>query len=101
MRCGKRCTSLRPADRDRDTAGPIPRLGVVGHIDDCETARGRDGHWRGCIVDPGGPGPRIWFQVIPDRKAAKYQLHLCTAVTGGRAVLIGTRRQRAGAEADD
>jgi Glyoxalase-like domain len=52
-----------------------------------------------CIVDPGGRGPRIWFQVIPDRKAAKYQLHLYTGVTGGRAVLIGTRRQRAGAEA--
>ena len=29
-----------------------------------------------CIVDPCGRGPRIWFQVIPDRKAAKYQLHL-------------------------
>ena len=29
---------LRPADRDRDPAGPIPCLGIVGHIDDCETA---------------------------------------------------------------
>ena len=25
----------------------------------------------GCIVDPGGRGPRIWFQVVPERKAAK------------------------------
>ena len=24
-----------------------------------------------CIVDPGGQGPRIWFQVVPERKAAK------------------------------
>jgi Glyoxalase-like domain len=24
-----------------------------------------------CIVDPGGRGPRIWFQVVPERKAAK------------------------------
>ena len=24
-----------------------------------------------CIVDPGGRGPRIWFQVVPDRNAAR------------------------------
>src|SRR5215467_12014656 len=30
---------LRPADRDRDPAGPIPCLGIVGHIDDRETAQ--------------------------------------------------------------
>jgi len=29
---------LRPADHDGDPAGPIPRLGIVGHIDDRETA---------------------------------------------------------------
>jgi hypothetical protein len=29
---------LRPADRDRDPAGPIPRLGIAGHIDNRETA---------------------------------------------------------------
>jgi hypothetical protein len=29
---------LRPADRDRDPAGPIPCRGIVGHIDDRETA---------------------------------------------------------------
>jgi hypothetical protein len=28
---------LRPADRDRDPSGPVPCLGVVGHIDDRET----------------------------------------------------------------
>jgi hypothetical protein len=43
-----------------------------------------------CIVDPGGRGPRIWFQVIPDRKAAKYQLHLYTGrLTGLGAELAG------------
>src|SRR5262252_6368254 len=29
---------LRPADRDRDPAGPVSRLGIVGHIDDGEPA---------------------------------------------------------------
>jgi hypothetical protein len=29
---------LRPADRDRDPAGPIPCLGVVGHINDGKAA---------------------------------------------------------------
>jgi len=29
---------LRPADRDRDPAGPVPRRGIVGHIDDREAA---------------------------------------------------------------
>ena len=24
-----------------------------------------------CIVDPSGQGPRIWFQVVPERKAVK------------------------------
>jgi hypothetical protein len=52
-----------------------------------------------CIVDPGGRGPRIWFQVVPDRKAAKNRLHLDIGVRGGRAVPIQTRRQRVDAEA--
>jgi hypothetical protein len=52
-----------------------------------------------CIVDPGGRGPRIWFQVVPERKAAKNRLHLDISVGGGRAVPIETRRQRVDAEA--
>jgi len=27
-----------------------------------------------CIVDPDGRGPRIWFQVVPEHKAAKNRL---------------------------
>jgi hypothetical protein len=54
-----------------------------------------------CIVDPAGRGPRIWFQVVPERKAAKNRLHLdIVGVGGGRAVLIETRRQRVDAEAE-
>ena len=52
-----------------------------------------------CIADPGGRGPRIWFPVVPDRKAAGNRLHLDIGVSGGRAVPIEARRQRAGAEA--
>jgi Glyoxalase-like domain len=51
------------------------------------------------IVDPDGRGPRIWFQVVPERTAAKNRLHLDTGVSGGRAVPIQTRRQRVDAEA--
>jgi len=52
-----------------------------------------------CIVDPDGRGPRIWFQVVPERKAIKNRLHLDISVGGGRAVPIETRRQRVDAEA--
>ena len=51
------------------------------------------------IVDPSGRAPRIWFQVVPERKAAKNRLHLDISVSGGRAVPIETRKQRVDAEA--
>jgi glyoxalase superfamily protein len=52
-----------------------------------------------CIVDPSGQGPRIWFQVVPERKVAKNRWHLDIGVSGGRAVAIETRKQRVDAEA--
>ena len=51
------------------------------------------------IVDPDGQGPRIWFQVVPERKAVKNRLHIDIGVGGGRAIPIETRRQRVDAEA--
>jgi hypothetical protein len=51
------------------------------------------------IIDPGGGGPRIWFQVVPENKTVKNRLHLDVHVSGGRAVAISTRRQRVDAEA--
>ena len=51
------------------------------------------------IIDPQGHGPRIWFQVVPETKAAKNRLHLDIHASGGRAVPSGTRRQRVDAEA--
>jgi hypothetical protein len=52
-----------------------------------------------CIIDPDGRGPRIWFQVVPDRKTVKNRLHIDLHVSGGRAVPMATRRQRVDAEA--
>jgi hypothetical protein len=52
-----------------------------------------------CIIDPGGAGPRIWFQVVPESKTVKNRLHLDIHASGGRAVPIATRRERVDAEA--
>ena len=52
-----------------------------------------------CIIDPGGSGPRIWFQVVPERKTIKNRLHLDIHVSGGRAVPIAARKERVDAEA--
>src|SRR5437879_2952598 len=51
-----------------------------------------------CIVDPERQGPRIWFQVVPERKSIKNRLHLDVSVGGGRTVPLETRRQRVDAE---
>ena len=51
------------------------------------------------IVDPGGSGPPIWFQRVPERKTIKNRLHLDIHVSGGRAVPMETRRQRVDEEA--
>jgi hypothetical protein len=52
-----------------------------------------------CIIDPAGRGPRIWFQVVPERKTVKNRLHLDISVGGGRSVPIEVRKQRVDAEA--
>lgn len=51
------------------------------------------------IVDPSGRAPRIWFQVVPDRKAMKNRLHIDISVSGGRTLPMETRKQRVDAEA--
>jgi hypothetical protein len=51
------------------------------------------------IVDPDRRGPRIWFQVVPDRKTITNRLHLDIGVSGGRAVPIETRIKRVDDEA--
>jgi len=71
-----------------------------------------DGYWRDvgvsedelgvgldCIVDPARRGPRIWFQVVPERKSLKNLLYLDITVSGGRANPIQTRLRLIDAEA--
>ena len=51
------------------------------------------------ISDPNGEGPRIWFQVVPDRKTVKNRLHIDVHASGGRSEPIDVRRERVEAEA--
>lgn len=51
------------------------------------------------IADPNGEGPRIWFQVVPDRKSVKNRLHIDVHASGGRSETIEVRRERVEAEA--
>ena len=52
-----------------------------------------------CIVDPDGRGPRIWFQVVPDRKTVKNRLHIDIGASGSRADPLEVRTRRVDAEA--
>jgi len=52
------------------------------------------------IEDPHGEGPRIWFQVVPERKSIKNRLHIDVNASGGRGTSLDTRRERVEAEAD-
>ena len=51
------------------------------------------------IVDPTGEGPRIWFQVVPERKSGKNRLHIDVNASGGREFSLDVRRERVEAEA--
>ena len=51
------------------------------------------------IVDPAGEGPRIWFQVVPERKSVKNRLHIDVNASGGRGSPLEVRRERVEAEA--
>jgi hypothetical protein len=51
------------------------------------------------IEDPKGEGPRIWFQVVPEKKSAKNRFHFDVNASGGRGTSFDTRRERVEAEA--
>ena len=51
------------------------------------------------IEDPNGEGPRIWFQVVPEKKSIKNRLHIDVNASGGRGTSLDTRRERVEAEA--
>ena len=46
------------------------------------------------ILDPGGEGPAIWFQVVPETKSVKNRLHIDVTASGGRGVPLDVRRER-------
>ncbi|HEY1324130.1 MAG TPA: VOC family protein, partial [Streptosporangiaceae bacterium] len=52
-----------------------------------------------CIIDPGGGGPRIWFQIVPEAKTIKNRFHLDVHASGGREVPLATRKERVNGEA--
>jgi len=51
------------------------------------------------IEDPNGQGPRIWFQIVPEKKSIKNRIHIDVNASGGRDVSLETRRERVEAEA--
>jgi hypothetical protein len=46
------------------------------------------------LIDPDGAGPRIFFQRVPESKAAKNRVHLDTNVGGGHDTPLEERRRR-------
>ena len=51
------------------------------------------------IEDPNGEGPRIWFQIVPEKKSVKNRLHIDVNASGGRGSSLDVRRERVEAEA--
>jgi len=48
------------------------------------------------LVDPGGGGPRLLLQKVPESKAVKNRLHLDLSVSGGREASPEERRRAIG-----
>jgi len=51
------------------------------------------------IEDPNGEGPRIWFQIVPEKKSIKNRIHIDVNASGRRGLSLDTRRERVEAEA--
>ena len=50
------------------------------------------------VVDPAGQGARLFFQRVPEPKAAKNRMHLDVNVGGGHSTPLAERQQRVAAE---
>ena len=57
------------------------------------------GHGTDIIEDPNGQGPRIWFQIVPEKKSIKNRIHIDVNASGGFGSSLDTRRDRVEAEA--
>lgn len=51
------------------------------------------------IEDPNGEGPRILFQIVPEKKSIKNRIHIDVNASGGRGSSLDIRRERVEAEA--
>jgi len=51
------------------------------------------------IEDPFGEGPRIWFQIVPEKKSIKNRIHIDVNASGDRDSSLDSRRERVEAEA--
>ena len=51
------------------------------------------------IMDPNSEGPRIWFQVVPEKKSIKNRLHIDVKASGGHGTSLESRRELVEAEA--
>jgi len=65
----------------------VPDAEFQGDADGCDR-----------LMDPGGTGPNIWFQSVPEHKAGKNRLHLDIYPSGGRSVPLELRRERVDAK---
>jgi hypothetical protein len=52
------------------------------------------------VSDPGGAGPRIYFQRVPEEKTVKNRVHLDLNAGGGRRVPLPERKRRIAAEVE-
>ncbi len=53
------------------------------------------------IVDPGGKGPRVFFQQVPEGKAGKNRLHLDVPASGGPGTPVEQKLAECLAKADE
>lgn len=51
------------------------------------------GHGVDRIVDPGGGGPAIWFQVVPEPKSIKNRIHVDVRASGVPGLQASTHEQ--------
>jgi Glyoxalase-like domain len=57
------------------------------------------GHGTDVIEDPKGGGPRIWFQIVPEKKSIKNRIHIDVNASGDRSSSLDVRRERVEDEA--
>jgi Glyoxalase-like domain len=81
-------------------APPPPGFRLVGRprqvigVPEDELGAGSD-----IIDDPNAEGPRIWFQIVPQKKSMKNRIHIDVNASGGRGSSLDIRRERVEAEA--